>query len=228
MEELNLKEISSYIASKISFIIICTIIFGLLGAGYVNFIQTPKYSSSTTVLLTKVAEKETSELTQNDVMLNQKLVPIFREIIKSERILGIVVNELDLFYTTKELSNMITISSVKETEIMKIMVSNTDAVVASEISNKLAEVFQEEIVKIYNKSIGVGIIDDAQVAKNPYNINKPLHVAFVTLIGLFISITILLVTYYFDTTIKSVEQVEKVIELPVIGSVPKKSKKGGK
>ena len=49
-------------------------------------------------------------------------------------------------------------------------------------------------------------------------------------LGIVVSLAIVFIIFYFDRTIKSVEQIEQKIKLPILGSVQdvSKSGKGGK
>ncbi len=72
--------------------------------------------------------------------------------------------------STEELSQNITTSSVEDTELIKITVSNKNAKTARKITDEVAEVFSDEIKDIYNLE-NVAIIDKAELAKSPYNVN---------------------------------------------------------
>ena len=100
MEEINLKDLFRYFYSKILIIILITIFFGLIGSLYSLFIQTPMYSSKTTLLLANISEMDGdgTGIDNNTVSLNQKLVSTYREIIKSKRVLKQVIDNLDLDY----------------------------------------------------------------------------------------------------------------------------------
>ena len=94
---------------------------------------------------------------------------------------------------------------------------------AAEIANEVADVFSDEIQDIYNLE-NVAIIDKAEVAKEPYNINYVKDNVIYLMIGVVLSFGVVFVMYYFDTTIKSSETVEEKLGLTVIGIVPKESK----
>ena len=65
------------------------------------------------------------------------------------------------------------------------------------------------------------------MSENPYNINVPKQLVIYMLLGLFVSAATLFIIFYFDRTIKTVEQVENKIKLPILGSV-QVYEKGGK
>jgi capsular polysaccharide biosynthesis protein len=84
-------------------------------------------------------------------------------------------------------------------------------------------VFSDEIQDIYNLE-NVAIIDKAEEADAPYNINYVKDNVIYLMIGVVLSFGVVFVMYYFDTTIKSSETVEEKLGLTVIGIVPKESK----
>ena len=73
----------------------------------------------------------------------------------------------------------------------------------------------------------VNVLDEANETDKPYNINVSKQVIIYFFIGFIIALSILFVIFYFDRTIKSVEQVEQKIKLPILGSV-EEFQKGGK
>lgn len=221
MEEINLKDLFRYFYSKILIIILITIFFGLIGSLYSLFIQTPMYSSKTTLLLANISEMDGdgTGIDNNTVSLNQKLVSTYREIIKSKRVLKQVINNLDLDYEFGALEKMISVNSINDTEIISVVAKNEDPVVAMKIANEVAEIFCDEIVEIYQIK-NVNIIDKAEVNDIPYNVNLVKQIIMYLLIGVVLSCAVVFIMYYFDTTIKTKEEIEERVGLPVLGIIP--------
>lgn len=222
MEEIDLKELFEFFINKISLLIVITVGVCLLGSLYGLFIQKPMYSSYTTVIL---GGTDTT-ITQSDITMNKNLVNTYAEIVKSRRVLDQVIDELSLDMDYGSLVGQISVSAVNNTEIIKITVNNEDGVVAKNIANMTATIFTDEIVNLYNME-NVNILDEAIVTNKPYNINVVKQIIIYFMIGFILAAGILFVIYYFDRTIKSVEQVEQKIKLPILGSVQDNSK-GGK
>ena len=130
----------------------------------------------------------------------------------------IILYELDLNISYDSLYNMISVSAVNNTEIIKITVTNKNAVTAKNIANVTANYFMKEIVKLYNMN-NVNVLDEAINADNPFNINIAKQVVIYFVVGLILALGIVFVVFYFDRTIKSVEQIEQKIKLPILGSV---------
>ena len=225
MEELDIRDLLSYFFNKsVHFFAIVAIVV-TLGCLYSVFIQQPKYTSTTSIILTGFSSnKEGSTITQSDLTVNSKLVSTYREIVKSRRVLNQVIGNLNLSYNTTDLAKMIKVGSINETEIIEISVTNYNARYAYLIANELAEVFGKEAKDLYNLS-NVSILDYAEVSSIPSNFNITKQVLVYILGGVVLAFFILLVFYYFDTTIKSVSDVERKFELTILGSVPDYTKK---
>ena len=181
------------------------------------------YQSSTTIILAK-EDKEEDKYTQTDAMLNQKLISTYREIIKSRTVLRQVIKNENLRYSVEELSNCISVTNVEDTEIIKITVSNKDKNHAVRIANAIAPIFKEEVMKIYNIN-NVSVLDKAIVAKDPYNINYLKENVIYVLIGFVLASGVIFTIFYFDTSVKSTEELEDKLGLTVLGVVPKASRR---
>lgn len=223
MEEIDLKELFDFVKNKLGLLITITVGVCLLGCIYGLLIQKPMYKSYTTIILSG----SDSQITQSELTLNKNLVDTYAEIVKSRRVLEQVIDELDLDMTYEKLTNKISVSAVNNTEIIKITVTDTNPIEAKNIANVTANFFSKEVVKLY-KMNNVNVLDEANESNNPYNINIAKQIIIYFFIGLIIGAGVLFIIFYFDRTIKSAEQVEQKIKLPILGSVEKFTKGGKK
>lgn len=215
MEEINLAEVFDYFKSKILWIIIAIVAILIIGNVYTIITRVPMYESDTTIVLSGNKDSYNS----TDSQINQNLIGTYREIIKSRRVLSQVIKNLKLKMSVDELSNNITATSVEDTEIIKITVANEKAKDAQRITDEVAKVFSKEVQDIYNLE-NVTIIDKADLANKPYNINYVKDNIIYLVIGIVLSFGVVFVMYYFDTSIKSSETIEEKFGLTVIGVVP--------
>lgn len=226
MEEFNVLEFLKYYFSKIIFILIFTFVGLVGGIFYTTLIQVPVYRSQTSLVL-----NSTTTITQNDVNLNKNLVSTYREIVKSRRILNMVIDNLDLDLTYEELKGQVQVSSVNDTELIVISVYNKDNTLAKQIADEIAKTFKTEIVEIYNIE-NVSIIDKALVSDAPSNVHKLKQYIIGAGSGFLLCSLIIVIRFYMDDTVKTEEDIENKLELPVLGMVPKyktkKNKKGDK
>ena len=215
MEEIDLKELLNYFVSKIFLMLSIVFVVLIIGFSYDAFIKVPKYKSYTTVLLTT----ENNTITSNDIILNKNLIDTYTEIITSRKVVGKVIDNLSLEYDIETLQKNIAVDNVNDTEIIKITVEDEDSNLAKNIANETAKVFNAEVIKLYNIQ-NIGIIDYAEASQKPYNINLIKSIAIYLMIGIILSLAVVFVMFYFDTTIKTVEEVERKLNIPVIGAIP--------
>lgn len=235
MEELNLKQLINIIWNGKKYIIITIIIAILLGIGYSYFLVTPKYEASTTLVLAKAEEKVSNEIstgiTQTDLNLNKNLVSTYRELIRSKTVIRQVMDNLkitDLKENT--LKNNISVSSVKDTELIEITVRDENPERATNIANEIAKVFTVQVAEIYNIN-NVHVIDKAELNNVPYNVHHTKDIAVIALIGAILSIVCIIILSLLDTTVKTQEDIEKVTGMIILAEIPEISfdlKVGGK
>ena len=225
MEELDLKELFLIFWNKKFEIILITLIAMLIGVVYSYFYVVPVYKSSTKLVLAQSTTQQTEvnadgAITQADVTLNSKLVSTYSEIIKSKSVLREVVNSLNIKGVTEgSVKGSTSVQAIKDTEVIQITVQNLDPNIAAQIANKIAEVFSEKVVEIYNIS-NVYILDRAEPSSSPSNINHSKDIIIFAFIGLVISVGFVLVLNMLDTTIKTEQDVETATGLLVLSSIP--------
>ena len=213
MEEIDLRELFDYFLSKIVLVIIIVVLVMGIGNIYTILRRVPMYRSDTTIVL--VSENQTENNNYTELQMNKNLVGTYTEIIKSRKVLEPVINNLGLDYSYGALKNNVTVSSVQNTEIIKVSVGDPDPAVATKIANEIGKVFSEEIQKIYNLN-NVSIVDKAVNSSRPYNVNYLKDNVIYCAIGLVLSCGIIFIKFYFDTTIKTSEEIENKLGLTVL------------
>ena len=150
MEEIDLKELLSLFWSKKTQIILIILIFMLIGVIYTVGFVTPKYTSSTTLLLATSENSTTksSTITTTDITLNSKLVSTYTLLIQSKSVLSQVISNLQMDISEEELKNSITVTQEKDTEIIKISVTNENAATAEKLTNEVAKIFMQKVQEI--------------------------------------------------------------------------------
>ena len=119
----------------------------------------------------------------------------------------------------------------KDTEIIRISVTNANATTAAKVANEVEKVFSQRVSEIY-KINNVQVVDEAEVSTSPSNINHAKDVMIFAFAGIVVAAMYVLIGNMLDTTIKSAEEVEKEFKVPVLASIPlyniEPAKKGGK
>lgn len=232
-EEIDLKELFNIFWSKKLIIIWITLIFVGIGVYYTYNYTTPKYKSSTTLLLAQNysvegEDEQTNEITQTDITLNQKLVSTYSKLVKSKTVIKQVLQNLDMSENLEsDLEKNIQVKAVEDTQVIEITYSNEDATIAYQVANELSNVFCDKVSEIYNIN-NVYIVDEAEVAETPYNINHIKDIILFAFVGIAISCIGVFISSLFDTTVKTSEDVEKHTGLAILAQVPELKTEGEK
>ncbi len=215
MDEINLGEMFAYFKAKLHILlIIFALIFGL-GSFYVFFMQKPKYEATATVIVS--SDKSNANL-PGEVATNKNLIDTYTQVVKSHRVLDKVKSDINIGQSYDEMLKMINVSAVKDTEIITITTTNHDAEFATKMTNKIADHFVKEIAKIYNDR-NINVLDSAVTPTEPANIKIVRQEIITFAAGLIVSVSILFLVFYFDRSVKTSEQVESQLHLPVIGKI---------
>lgn len=240
MEELDLKELFQIFWNKKVQILLIILIFIVIGIIYTVGFVTPMYSSSTTLVLagsdksSSTNTTATDSITTSDITINSKLVATYSELVKSKNVLRQVISNLGINVNEANLRQNVSVSSVKDTELIEITVSNENAGYSAKIANEIAKVFTEKVGEIYNIN-NVHVVDEAEVSSTPSNVNHAKDIVIFAFIGAVIAIMYVLIANMLDTTVKTQQDIEKLTKCPVLASIPiydmgmeKLKKRGGK
>lgn len=232
VDEIDLKEILEKFWVKKIPILLIIVVFILIGVIYTLKFVKPVYTSSTTLALVTSEDSTSSKntITSTDVTLNSKLVSTYSELIKSKNVVRQAISNLGININEEEVQKNINVSSISNTELIKISVTTGDAETSAQIANEITNVFSEKVRGIYNIN-NVHVLEKAKVNETPSNINHAKDVIMFACIGVVIAIVYVIISSMLDSTIKTAEDVEKKFKVPVLATIPIYSfdnKKGGK
>lgn len=218
-ETISLKELFQTLKKRLSLIIIITAIAAATSGLISFFVLTPIYQSSTQILVNQ-AKSDQQAFQYNEVQTNLQLINTYNVIIKSPAILDKVIQQLDLEMSTGELNSNVTVGSEQNSQVVTISVQDEKPKQAADIANTIATVFQKDIVKIMNVN-NVSILSKAELGTDPSPIQpKPLmNVAIALVIGLMVGLGLAFLLEYLDNTVKTEEDIEKHLGLPVLGAI---------
>ncbi|MBI0577966.1 capsular biosynthesis protein [Neobacillus cucumis] len=218
-ETISLKELLETLKKRIILIVSITLIAAIASGVVSYFYLTPIYQASTQILVNQTKDKN-SLYNSNEVQTNLQLINTYNVIIKSPAILDKVAEELNSGITATQISNEITVANENESQVVNLTVQDPNAQQAADIANTTAKVFQKEIKKIMNVD-NVSILSKATVSENPSPV-KPrplLNIAIAIVVGLMAGVGLSFLLEYFNNTIKNEQDVEKLLELPILGVI---------
>jgi len=218
-QEIDLREYLGILRRRWWMIALITLMALLLTVIYSFFIVTPIYESATTVMVSSPVSATGGTVDMNELNLNRRLAETYGEIVRSRRVANQVITEMNLDMLPGELNNKVQVSQVRDTEFIRISVTDPNPTMATAIANNIAEAFKDNVVEIMNVD-NVSTLDEAVTPNNPVSPNKTLNIAIGMVLGLMLGVFIVFIREYFDNTIKTKDDVARYLELPVLGSIP--------
>lgn len=214
---IDFTKIWEILKKNLKIIFLLPIIFLLISLTYTFFIAHSKYEASTQVLVNQ--KEKDKEIMAQQVQSNIQLVNTYSEILKSPRILDEVSKKYDSYSTTK-LNKMISVNTEADSQILNVSVRANSKNKSEKIANDVAKVFKKEIPNIMNVD-NVTILSSADGTAEKISPKMTTNIIVGLLLGLIIAILIITLKELLDKRIKSEEDVERELEVPVLGSIPK-------
>lgn len=218
-EVIDLREYLSIIKKKWFIMAILCAVCVAASTVYSFFIAKPVYQAETTLIVKTEKTEGTNSLSNDQVMVSQKLALTYGEIIKSRKVLDEVIKNLDLKESNGSLASKISVSTVTDTQIIKVSVQDTNKSNAAKIANEIPKVFAKEAIRIADAN-GVEVIDKAQTPVNPVSPNKKMNILIAGVLGVMIGLFIIFIIEFLNTKIKTPHDIEKELGLPLLGVVP--------
>ncbi|MEW4241080.1 Wzz/FepE/Etk N-terminal domain-containing protein [Priestia megaterium] len=218
-ETISLQELFAVLRKRLWLIVLIAIIAATVSAVISFFVLTPVYESKTQILVNQAKSDEQLYNTQA-VQTNVQLINTYNDIIKSPAILDKVIKQLKLDGSAASLSSQIQVTSAQNSQVAQIVVQDTSAKHATDIANTTASVFQKEVPKIMNVD-NVKVLSKAALGENasPVKPQPLLNVVIAMVVGLMIGAGLSFLLEYLDNTLKTEQDIENLLELPVMGVV---------
>ena len=219
-ETISLNEIFDVLKKRIKLIIASTVVIALLVALISLFVLTPMYQASSQFIVNEKTEDPINLVDTGAIKSNVDLINTYNVIITSPAILDDVIDKLSLEYSPGALANKINVSSEQNSQVVTVTVTDENQKQASDIANGVVSTFEKEIPDIMNvDNVSVLTVAEVVTDPNPVSPNVELNIAIGIILGLMIGVGIAFLIDYLDTTVKTEKDIEKHIDIPIIGSI---------
>lgn len=225
-EIIEIQDIVNIIIKRWKMILLVTLTGTVFSAIASFFVISPKYAASTKVFIGKELNTKGQEqnYSTNDVQMYQKLLKTYAEIIKTNDLIERAVTSNNLNLKTENILNTLSITPRADTQILEISYISSDKTLARDVVNSVTNEFitsSKELIPNGN----VKIIESVKIPESPISPNKKMNIGIAFLAGLVISTALSLLLELVDNTFKTREQMEEILGLPVLGTIPDTLKK---
>lgn len=206
----------------------------LLGAsiGFFMALNSPKmYKASSSVFVSTQRGSTTTELVQGSTF-TQNLIQSYAKLAKMPSVLSPVITKLDLQTTPAQLSDAVSASSPLNTVLIEITVTDQSptqaALIANAVSSSLATTAQALSPKADSGMPAVTMqqVEQAQAPNNPFEPDKRFMTLTGFALGLAMASAYALGRQVIDTRLRTVQDIQRVTQIPLLGTIPGVRKKG--
>jgi len=215
--EIDLKQLVFILLDKLWIILLAAIAIGLAAFIFSRFMIDPIYESTSKVYI--LNRQDASTTTLSDIQSSTQLTKDYQILIKSRPVTEQVISGLDLNLTAEALSEMITVNSPVDTRILEITVSNTDPYMAKNIVDELTEVSSVRIAEVMDIE-KVNVAEDGNLPTAPVSPSIMKNTAIGAVLGMVLACAVILLIFILDDSIKDESDIEKYLNLSVLGSIP--------
>ena len=221
-EVIKIEYLVDILIKRWKFILLITLTTTILSIIISFFIIPPKYEASTKMFIgkedSKIQGKE-QNYNDSDVQMYQKLLKTYSEVIQTNDLVEKAVDIESLGLKAKDIFKNLEVIPRADTQIIEIKYTNKEKMLARDILDSITTEFIKTSSQLIPNS-NIKIIESVKIPNNPVNSNKFINIAVAFLLGLMISIGISFLLAVIDNTLKNKEQMEKVLQLPVLGIIP--------
>ncbi|MHB8962493.1 MAG: YveK family protein [Saccharofermentanales bacterium] len=218
--ELSILDILSILLKRMWIILISAVV-GLSGAFIISaFLIAPTYTSSCVMYVNPNQGEQDQAGTYNELQYAQKLVNSYLVILQNSVFLDQVAEKSGLGYSAVQIRDMISLSSINNTEFFEVKIAAPSAQDAYELVGKIAELAPAEITRI-KETDSAKIVSPAVLPLAPSAPSILLNAVIGAMIGLIVAASAAILIEVLDTRVKSEDDLSRHYSLPILGSIPK-------
>lgn len=215
---IRLDELFEALKKRWLMIVTITLIATIASAAISFFVIKPQYEASTKVFIGK-DESEGQNYNQNDVLMYQKLMKTYSEAIKTKDLVSRGLKGTSLKLEPSDVLKNLTVVTVADTQILQIKYKSKNPQEAKAVIEEISDEFiktSKELVPNGN----IKVIEAVELPERPVSPNKKMNIAIAFLLGLMVGIGSAFLLEFLDNTFKNKDQLERELDIPVIGSIP--------
>ena len=213
---IDLKELFFTVLHGWKAIFLATLVGAALFGTYHHFFVTPSYQADASIYITSTE----SVISFADLQMSAALTEDYATIIKSRTVMNRVIDELDLDLNYKQLRSLVSVHNPDSTHIISITVTCDDLELSRNIANAVMNVGIDQIYQTVGN--GEPTIIDASEASAVEEVTPGIlsYMMKGALLGAILVCAVLVIKMLTNTTLKTEEDVEKYLQIPVLAAVP--------
>lgn len=212
---MTLLELFSLLKKHLRLVVALPIACALLVGAY-SIVFMPNTYTATTSLYVLANQAETAGNLSTDLSASQMVANDVTTLLESNRVRKTAAEQVGL-ESLKDFK--ITVSSATTSRVIELSVTGSDPELAAAVANSIADSvssISQDVMKVQ----AVNIIDQALTPQLPSGPSRTLYVAVAFIGGLFAAVAIVVVADMLNTKVRTPDEVEELLGIPVIGRIP--------
>lgn len=221
----DILQLARVVWAKWYVLVVAGVLAAVICFVYSSFFITPLYRASSTMLV-DLRNSVHDDLSSEKVNVAEKYVSTLAYVMKTNTVLEPVIKELNLDETVSSLASKIGVSTMQDTLLIRVSVQHPDPKTAVNIIKTIGNVAPEVI----NQRITAGYITEIEapsVSASPVSPNVARNTLIGGAAGVFLAAAIVIALSILNNRVMSVADLQKAVDLPLLGVIPslKKSAK---
>ncbi|MGL4762352.1 MAG: YveK family protein [Sarcina sp.] len=225
-EVIKLEDIFSAIKKRWLMIFLITLTFTVTAGLISYYVMKPEYQTRVKVFIGKegagTGNIDTSQYNSSDILMYQNLMKTYAEIVKSKDSVKNALGSITQSTSTGNINRVLaglTVSPSADTQIMEVSYKTKNKAEILPVINSVIREFEKKSKELIPNG-NIQIIETAEIPENPIGPNKQLNIIIGFMLGMMVSLGIVFLLEYLNNTVKNAQELEKILAVPVLGTIP--------
>ncbi len=194
-------------------------------AAVLTWTATPQYASSSRLFISTSGSTDDAQANQGGQFSLQR-VKSYADLLTGQEIARRVVADLDLEDSPLALSKQISAAWTVDTVILKVTVTDPSPERAKLLANAVSDQFVSFVAELETPpgkdqaTIKATIVDPASEPTVPVSPNPKRNIGLGLILGLLLGAGLAVLRDTLDTSVKTIQQLEEILDVPILGAIP--------
>ena len=214
--EIDLVALMYRLLENALWIILTSVVFAVVTGLITIYLITPKYSATSGLY---VVNRQDSAINLSDLQIGSSLTSDYSEVFTNWHVQETVLQRLGLDYTYEQLKDMVTLRNPTNTRILYITATSISPDEAKVLADTYAQGAREFIAATMDTQ-QPSIFMEALWPSKPSSPSLIKNIAIGFALGFLVSCGIVLLAFLVDDRVRTTEDVEKYLSIPILGMMP--------
>lgn len=214
---MTLLELFKLLKKHLALVVVLPVVLAIATAGVSWGLMQNQYTATVSVYVLTSSSNEQNTIQNSDLTASQLMANDIAELAGSDIVAERTAEQLGMSSLD---GYKISVNSSTITRVIEISVTTGQAEAASVVANKIAEVLSSTAQDVMGVE-SVNVVDQAKAPDAPSGPNRLMYTAVAFLAGIFLAVAIVVVMDMVNTRVRTPEEAEELLGVPVIGRIPK-------